>query len=357
MSAASVTPSFRPSETALPHFGGSTVAHPDHSLVLHPPGRHVAANGTRLWIEEEGDGEPVLLLAGGPATSHVVFHPVFSPLAKSHRLIYLDYRGRGRSDPVVDPRRVTFASDVADVAGLIGALGLGPVNLYGFSYGGLLAQALALDHPGLVRRLVLANTLHSPEMWQRNHENINRELELQYPEVWERILAFRAQGVPSTDPRVQELYAVHSRLVRFYNPENAAKVPSEPGSKNAALYPVFVGEDVEFFIGGEVARLPDFRSRLREIAMPTLILAGRYDRALCPRLQLDFRRGLPQAEFHWMERSGTFSHVEEPEAVMALLTDFLSRPVTQPALPGVEPPVWSRGGDAGARREGEADRI
>jgi len=297
--------------------------HAQHAII-HPPGRLVAANGTRLWIEEEGDGEPVLLLPGGPATSHVVFHPAFSALAATHRVIYLDYRGRGRSDRVEDPGQVTFAGDVADVAALIGALDLGPVNLYGFSYGGMLAQALALDHPGLVRRLVLANTLHSPEMWQRNHENINRELELQYPEVWDRILAFRAQGVPSTDPRVQELYAVHSRLVRFYNPDSAANVLSEPGSRNGALYPAFVGEDVEFFIGGEVARLPDFRPRLRELAMPTLILAGRYDRALCPRYQLDFRRCAPQAEFHWMERSGTFSHVEEPDAVMALLARFLT---------------------------------
>ena len=230
------------------------------------PGRHIPVGDTRLWIEEEGAGEPVLLLAGGPASSHVVFHPVFGPLAESHRVIYLDYRGRGRSEPVEDPRTITFAGDVADVADLIRALGLGPVHVYGFSYGGMVAQALALDHPELVKRLVLANTLHSPEMWQRNHENINRELELQYPEVWDQILVFRDQGVPSTHPRVQQLYAVHSRLCRFYDPENAARVPSEPGSKNAALYPVFAGEDVEFFIGGEVARLPDFRPRLHELA-------------------------------------------------------------------------------------------
>jgi proline iminopeptidase len=294
------------------------------SAVTHPPGCHVAVNGTSLWIEEEGAGEPVLLLAGGPATSHVVFHPAFGALAESHRVIYLDYRGRGRSEPVEDPRTITFARDVADVAELVRSLGLGPVNVYGFSYGGMVAQALALDHPELVKRLVLANTLHSPEMWQRNHENINRELELQYPEVWDQILAFRAQGVPSTDPRVQQLYAVHLRLCRFYDPDNASKVPSEPGSKNAALYPVFAGEDVEFFIGGEVARLPDFRPRLGELRMPVLILAGRFDRALCPRFQLDFVRCAPQAEFRWMERSGTFSHIEEAETVMALLRRFFA---------------------------------
>ncbi len=291
--------------------------------IAHPPGRHVEVRGTRLWIEEEGRGELLLLLAGGPANSHLTFHPYFSALADECRVVYVDYRGRGRSAPVADPQEVTFAGDVADIAALIDALGAGPVNLYGFSYGGMVAQAIALDQPALVRRLVLANTVHSPEMWQKNHENINRELELQYPEVWEQVLALRAEGVRSTDPRVQKLYAVHAKLVRFYNPDNAAKLLTEPGSRNAELYPVFAGDDVEFFIGGEVARLPDFRPRLRELAMPTLILAGRYDRALYPKYQYQFAHAAPQAEFTWMERSGTFAHIEEPEAVMALLRRFL----------------------------------
>src|SRR5262245_59531408 len=111
--------------------------------VVHPVGRHVPVGDTQLWIEEEGAGEPVLLLAGGPATSHVVFHPTFSTLAGTHRILYLDYRGRGRSTPT-DPRTITFAGDVADVAGVVRVLGLGPVNVYGFSYGGMVAQALAL---------------------------------------------------------------------------------------------------------------------------------------------------------------------------------------------------------------------
>lgn len=291
---------------------------------VHPPARKVAVGGSWLWVETEGEGEPVLLLAGGPASSHLIFHPWFSAFAAGggYQVIYVDYRGRGRSAPVADPAEVTFAGDVEDIAALIRALGLGPVNVYGFSYGGMVAQALALDHPELVKRLILANTLHSPEMWQKNHENINRELELQYPEVWERILALRAQGVRSTDPRIQELYGVHSKLIRFYNPDNAARLLSEPGQRNAALYPVFVGDDVEFFLGGEVARLPDFRPRLHELRMPVLILAGRYDRALYPKYQLDFRRFAPQAEFRWMERSGSFSHVEETEAVVEVVREF-----------------------------------
>jgi proline iminopeptidase len=291
--------------------------------IVHAPGQLLNVNGTPLWIETEGAGAPLLLLPGGPASSHLTFHPHFSDLADSYQVHYVDYRGRGRSAPAADLREITFARDVEDMAALIHTLGVGPVHLYGFSYGGMIAQALALDHPELVGKLILANTVHSPEMWQRNHENINREIENQFPEIWEQILALRAQGLRSTDPLVQELYRVHSKIVRFYNPDHAARLLTEPSARNEALYPVFVGDDVEFFIGGEVAKLPDFRPRLKDLSRPALILAGRYDRALYPKYQCEFKRAAPQAEFVWMERSGSFSHIEEPETVLALVRGFL----------------------------------
>jgi proline iminopeptidase len=286
----------------------------------HVAGEYLDIPGARLWVESEGTGEPLLLLSGGPASSHLTFHPYFSALADQYRVLYLDYRGRGKSESQTG---ITFASDVADVDAVREALGLERLNIYGFSYGGMVAMAYALERPHRVRRLILANTVHSPEMWQRNHENINREIANQCPEVWEKILALRATGVRSTDPRVQALYAVHGPLVRFYNPDNAKKLLSEPGARNAELYPVFVGDDVEFFIGGEVAKLPDFRPRLAELSMPTLILAGRYDRALYPAYQIEFARCAPQARFVWMERSGTFSHIEEPETVVELVREHL----------------------------------
>jgi proline iminopeptidase len=294
-------------------------------MISHPPGQFVDVDGGRIWIESEGstDRPALLLLAGGPASSHLTFHPYFSELADTYRVLYLDYRGRGRSEHAGSLTDITLERDVSDVEAVRTALGLDQLSIYGFSYGGMVAQAYALAFPERVRRLILANTVHSAEMWQKNHENINRELANQYPEVWERILALRGQGIRSTDPRIQALYAVHSRLVRFYNPDMADRLLSEPGARNAALYPVFVGDDVEFFIGGEVARLPDFRPRLRELRMPVLILAGRYDRALYPAYQYEFTRYAPQAEFVWMERSGTFAHIEEPDAVFALVRRFL----------------------------------
>jgi proline iminopeptidase len=297
--------------------------HHNAAPVTHPPGRHHQVRGHRLWVETEGAGDPVMVLAGlGPAGSHVIFHPFFSSLASTHQVIYVDLHGRGRSDRPDDLTSITFADDVLDLAELISGLGLGPVRIYGFSYGGLLGQALALDYPELVRSLIIANSVHSPEMWQANHANINAELARQHPDVWDEIMALRAQGLVSTDPRMAAQFAAAARLVRFYNPDNAALLPNEPGARNLELYPLFAGADVDFIIGGEVARIPDFRPRLKDITVPVMVLAGRYDRALYPALQRQFVEYAPQIRLEFLERSGSFSHVEEPEAVFALVREF-----------------------------------
>jgi proline iminopeptidase len=58
--------------------------------------------------------------------------------------------------------------------------------------------------------------------------------------------------------------------------------------------------------------------------MPVLVIAGRYDRALYPAYQREFARCAPQAELIMMERSGSFAHIEEPEALVGLLRQFLT---------------------------------
>lgn len=294
-------------------------------LVRHPAGRHWEVMGHRLWVEQDGEGDPVLLLSGlGPAGSHVIFHPHFDELARTHRVIYADLFGRGRSDHPARLDDITFERDVADMAALIEALQLGPVHLYGFSYGGLIAQSLALEAPQLVRSVTLANTLHSPQMWQLNHMSINREIANQFPETWARIQEMRRGGVVSTDPRMQQEFAVAFQLVRFYNPDNAALLLTEPGARNVELYPIFCGPDVDFIIGGEIVRIPDFRPRLKDIKAPMQILCGRYDRALFPQLQGEFRHFAPNAPLKVMERSGSFAHVEEPALLMETLRSFWS---------------------------------
>jgi proline iminopeptidase len=133
-------------------------------IVQHPLGSYVQVNGAKLWYESEGKGKPLLLIAGGPGMAHDAFHPYFSALANSHRVIYFDAFGRGKSDRAKSPAEYSFNRDVEDVEGLRQALGLGKVMVLGHSYGGMVAQAYALKYPNSISKLVLVEALYNAEM-------------------------------------------------------------------------------------------------------------------------------------------------------------------------------------------------
>ena len=98
-----------------------------------------------------------MLIPGGPGASHSYMWPHLSSLNKDFQVIYYDPYGRGASDYADDPSEYTFMRDVDEIEGLRIALKLPKINLYGHSYGGLVAQAYALKHPESVDKVVLAN--------------------------------------------------------------------------------------------------------------------------------------------------------------------------------------------------------
>ena len=82
---------------------------------------------------------------------------------------------------------------------------------------------------------------------------------------------------------------------------------------------------MDFIIGGQLPDIPDFRPQLCDLSIPLLVLGGRFDRALHPAMQRDLLRYAKDAELHILERSGSFSHVEEPDEVKRIVVDFWRR--------------------------------
>lgn len=302
--------------------GGPGVAQPSGPKVLHPPGAYATVNGVKIWYESEGRGEPLLLISGGPGAAHGYFHPFFSALSDSFRVIYFDAFGRGKSDRAGSPKEYSLERDVEDVEGLRKALGLGKINLLGHSYGGIVAQAYALRYPGSLKRLILACTLFDAEMWQANNDNCNAEIRNQFPEAWARIQKLRAEGLHSSDPRHQEEYgAVPPGLFYFRDASQAGRIAPE---LNSEVYYRIAGDDADFLIGGEMGAF-DFRRDLHRLRMPTLIVAGRFDRVALPRFSVQFRQYAPQARFVMMENAGHYPFVEDSAATFRELRRFLRR--------------------------------
>ena len=113
---------------------------------------HINTNGIRLFYEERGAGDPVLLIMGITATGSVWEKHVTS-WEKDFRCIIVDNRGVGLSD--IPPGPYTSALMADDYAGLLETLQIENVRVVGCSMGSIIAQQLAIRHPEKVRSMVL----------------------------------------------------------------------------------------------------------------------------------------------------------------------------------------------------------
>lgn len=296
------------------------------SGVVHPPGAYATVNGAKIWYETEGSGEPLILVSGGPGFSHSYFHPYFSELANSYRVIYMDSFGRGRSDRAKNPDEYTFNRDVEDLEGFRRALGLGKINVLGHSYGGMVALAYALRFPGSIGKLILVDAFFSAEMWQVNNDNWNSQIRNQFPEVWESLTSLRDRGVHSCNKEYQDVtYQIPLGLFYFYDASAADKLTQSIEPQSLDVYCSIAGDDADFLIGGDIAKL-DFRPQLKSLRTPTLILTGRFDRLAMPRFSMQFKRYAPQAKFVMFEKSGHLPFIEETKQMFQILRDFLQNP-------------------------------
>ncbi|MFE6308311.1 alpha/beta fold hydrolase [Nocardiopsis changdeensis] len=114
------------------------------------------SDGTRIWYDVLGEGDP-LLLFNGQALDHEMWDGPHAALAERHRVVRTDFRGTGGSDAPLDS---PYSLDlfVRDALEVLDALDIGRAHVYGFSMGGKVAQRMAAAHPERVGALVLGAT-------------------------------------------------------------------------------------------------------------------------------------------------------------------------------------------------------
>jgi pimeloyl-ACP methyl ester carboxylesterase len=117
-------------------------------------GAHLEVNGVAYSYDVRGSGAPILLLHGGLMSSDA-FAPIMPLLTAKHQVITIDLQGHGRT--TLGTRPMTYEGMGADVAAIIKKIGIAKVDVIGYSMGAGVGLNFALQHPELVRKLVLVS--------------------------------------------------------------------------------------------------------------------------------------------------------------------------------------------------------
>jgi pimeloyl-ACP methyl ester carboxylesterase len=143
----------------------SAYAHADTRPAPAPapasPGAYADVNGVKMYYEVHGKGRPIVLVHGAFCTIDACMGQLVKLLSKSRQVIAVELQGHGRTADIDRP--LSAASMADDVAALLGKLKLASADVYGYSMGGGVVTQLAIRHPRLVRKLVIAGTALTKE--------------------------------------------------------------------------------------------------------------------------------------------------------------------------------------------------
>ncbi|MBC7828230.1 MAG: alpha/beta hydrolase [Chitinophagaceae bacterium] len=121
-------------------------------------GSYAAVNGLKMYYEIHGTGRPLVLIHGGGSTITSTFERIIPELAKTHRVIAVEMQAHGRTKDIDRP--LSFEQDADDVAALLKQLNISKADFMGFSNGGTTSLQIAIRHPQLVNKLVLASAIY-----------------------------------------------------------------------------------------------------------------------------------------------------------------------------------------------------
>jgi pimeloyl-ACP methyl ester carboxylesterase len=132
----------------------------EHRGMSTPEGRQLQVSGISLHVAEHGTGVPVVLLHGWPDSGHLWRHQVPYLVDHGFRVVVPDMRGFGQSERPAEVSAYALQNAVADVAGILDALGIDTAHVVGHDWGAAVAWLTAMFVPDRVRRLVVLSVPH-----------------------------------------------------------------------------------------------------------------------------------------------------------------------------------------------------
>jgi pimeloyl-ACP methyl ester carboxylesterase len=256
----------------------------------------VENRGAKIYWDEQGFGEPLLLVMGLSYPSYM-WHRTRPYLARGYRTIALDNRGVGQSD--APPGMYSIALMASDAAAVLDAAGVHDAHIFGVSMGGMIAQEFALNYSNRVRSLILGCTTSGGP-----HAVLGDPAALQI---------LMRQGMTPEE-------ANESIIPYLYDAGTPRTLIDEDMSIRMRWYPSpqgYAGQ-LQGVIGWEAY------SRIAQITAPTLVIHGESDRLIPPANALLIARRIPGARLVLIPRAGHIFATDQPDIAASAIEEFLA---------------------------------
>lgn len=269
-----------------------------------------------LFIAEapaaRSDAPCLLVVHGGPDWDHSYLVEPLVHLADQMRVLFVDLRGCGRSTRGLPDAEYTPERATTDLVTLLDRVGLRQAAVLGFSYGGLIAQRLAVAAPDRVSRLVIASSsvLPAPQGafagWDERDQRLASQTALEEidPPTPEAIQA-AAMATASTNVWQLELLPEYTRRLEQIRFSADWAGPWQRGTLPSP-------------------RLSDPIASLAATRIPMLLLHGRQDMTFPVELAEQAQDLLPGAQAVILDDAGHMAHIDQPDAWLAAVRAFLT---------------------------------
>ena len=272
------------------------------------------ANG-QLYHQTMGQGDPVIVIHGGPGMDQGYLLPGMAALAKKHQVVFYDQLGSGRSTAtIIDESHITINSFVEDIETLRKALKFEKVTIVGHSWGGMLAMHYAVKYPKNIKKLVLMNTVASSGI----HDFLEEVEKRTQPSASEFEKLKASQEFIDSDPQAIAQYYRLFFQYYFHNPADLEKLNLQLEPKGAATG-MKVAKILEESIFGKYT---DQHDDLQKLKIPALIIHG--DSDVMPMSAANsLAHSIRGSKLVVLKNCGHFPYIEQPAQRLEAVEGFL----------------------------------
>jgi proline iminopeptidase len=282
---------------------------------LDMKGQLVDIGDCQLYCEVKGDGIPLVLLNGGPGTTHHMHHPWFQHAEQFCKVVYYDQRGCGQSDFIAGDG-YSFRQAVDDLEKLRKKLGFEKWVVCGFSYGGGLAQYYMTMYPESVMGTILVGA--APMLQE---DKLNQTQQFDFISQEEKIRMGEI-GKLYIDNKIDLNTLIYNRFLNGDWKRQFYYKPNKDEIARIALYEWINDKNFNALVGSDYNRR-DFKGVFNNNPIPTLICEGRWDLTWSVEKIDIFKSNHPNAKLVIFENSAHTIYNEETELFFVTIKEFI----------------------------------